>query len=270
MPMSMTSPTALDFFLETHGHSAVFMQVHILRVSTEFELRHILDVDVDKDSLEVTEVAELRRIAQHEASGAFRPLRSAPNLRNGWRCLIRTRQELELALHHLYPGALADWFAWQRDAQSAADYRAFAGRQTGMYRINATLSETTLGWVAASQCASRFCLKRRVWTSSGLPAEDSAKKSSIPCLEPCPLLMEFARVAAREEQANRLALNLSEWEFETLKDSLGPRNPESSPSANRTADLGDPGNPRRREFLLEKLSSLWNRSEGFSCESQPS
>ncbi len=38
--------------------------------------------------------AELRALAQFTATGLFRPLKSAPNLRRGWRCLAARRKRI--------------------------------------------------------------------------------------------------------------------------------------------------------------------------------
>jgi hypothetical protein len=64
----------------------------------------------------------------------------------------------------------------------------------------------------SSACCESVCLKRRLWSIAGLAPDASDAKSAIPCLEPCAIMLEFARKAMRleqEEKAN-LALGPSE------------------------------------------------------------
>jgi hypothetical protein len=77
------------------------------------------------------------------------------------------------------------------------DYRAFTERQTGMYRITTKLSDSDVAGVIRACCAKESCLKRRLWTISGLETDSPETKSIIPCLEPCAMLLESARTAAR-------------------------------------------------------------------------
>ena len=54
--------------------------------------------------------------------------------------------------------------------------------------------------VIGSVCDMGHCLKRRLWTVTGMPVDAAAAKSIIPCLEPCAVLMESARKALRTSQ----------------------------------------------------------------------
>ncbi len=106
--------------------------------------------------------------------------------------------ELEAALQHLYPGAITDWFAAQAQPAPVTHYREFTDRQTGMYRVTTMLSDEQAAVMARACCHRRFCLKRRLWTVGSLGPEASGEKSLIPCLEPCAILLEFARKALSE------------------------------------------------------------------------
>lgn len=259
---------ALEALLQDQGDPAVLLEVRIRRAGGHFELRHLKDGEAEDRWLLETSPEALRELAQYDESGRFRPLRTAPTLRTGWKCTARSLSELDQCLQQLYPGAVADWFAFHRKASRATAYRELAGRQTGMYRVNAALSDDGLRWVAQSQCHEKFCLKQRMWALPDTPESQPGRTGCVPCLEPCPLLMEFARVVARDERAEKKSISLSEWEFETLRSALSGKE-TAAKNLDRVADFSNPTNARRREFVLAKLTMLWNgaqspRSEGDS------
>src|SRR5881394_1871923 len=53
------------------------------------------------------------RIARSDDAGKYRPLKTAPNLRHGWRLEIDTLEELQRALDYFYPGRLAVFNVWK-------------------------------------------------------------------------------------------------------------------------------------------------------------
>ena len=81
------------------------------------------------------------------------------------------------------------------------------------------------------------------------------EKSLIPCLEPCAILLEFARKALRLEQEEKVAVSVSPGEVETLQAALEMA-PSAPLSAEREADFNSPANPRRLQLALEKLKPL--------------
>ena len=120
-----------------------------------------------------------------------------PNLRAGWLCRAASDAELEAALDQLYPGAIADWFAAHQPLPPVTHYRDFTARQSGMYRITTMLADAQAAQVTRVCCDARHCLKRRLWTAPGLAPDAADAKSLIPCLEPCAVMLEFARKAVR-------------------------------------------------------------------------
>src|SRR5215472_744303 len=54
-------------------------------------------------------------IAKYDDAGNYRPLKTAPNLRHGWRLNLATIEELRRALDYFYPGRLAVFAAWKSD-----------------------------------------------------------------------------------------------------------------------------------------------------------
>jgi hypothetical protein len=220
-------------FLAAFDTEIVFGQVLVRRLQRGFELRHLSDRAAAPETLSALNGTELRTWAQSAAAGAFRPLKSAPNLRAGWRAVAADGAALDLLLHYLYPGAVADWFAARSPHPPITSYRPFTARQTGMYRITTMLEDATAGAAIRACCHADFCLKRRLWTVEGLGPDEAGEKSVMPCLEPCALMLEFARKVARLEQ--------------------NPAPPPAEPVANPAeSDFDAPNNPRRARFVLEK------------------
>jgi hypothetical protein len=220
-------------FLAAFDTEIVFGQVIVRRLERGFELRHLADRASASDTLTTLNGTELRTWAQSAAGGAFRPLKSAPNLRAGWRAVAADDAALELLLHYVYPGAVADWFAAQSPHPPLTSYRQFTARQTGMYRVTTMLQDAVAGAAIRACCHADFCLKRRLWTVEELEPEAVGQKSIIPCLEPCALMLEFARKVARLEQNS------------------APPSEEPVAEA-RESNFDAPNNPRRVRFILEK------------------
>jgi len=253
--MSAINNPALQAFVSQIRDELLVAQVLIERADSGYQLHHIEDGERGAFSLRSLRLSDLRSLAQGTKTGAFRPLKSAPTLPNGWKLKVRDDAELEVALNHLYPGAIADWFASQSPAAPVTHFRAFANRQTGMYRIAKLLTEEQACQVARACCHRDFCLKRRLWTVKGLGPESAGEKSLIPCLEPCAVLLEFARHSMRIEQEPRHAVELQASEVATLNAALEAAAGGRGESG-READFREPGNPRRARLLIEKLKPI--------------
>ena len=253
--VTSASHPALQAFVAQIGRELVLAQALIRRVEPGYELRHVADRDRAAKTLRELRLTDLRELAQFTASGAFRPLKAAPSLPAGWLLRLKDDAALETALNQIYPGTIADWFAAQSPTPPVTNYREFSNRQTGMYRVTTMLDDEQAAQVARACCHKKFCLKRRIWTVNGLAPEAVEEKSLIPCLEPCAVLLEFARKAMRIEQEKKLKLELSPSEAVTLAVAL--RTALAHPAATlREADFNAPGNPRRMQLLLEEIQPL--------------
>ncbi len=241
----------LSAFLAALADEIVFGQVLVRRAGGGFELRHVADGQAGLETLQLLRLEELRAWARVTEGGAFRPLKSAPNLRQGWRATAADGPALGLGLHALYPGAVADWFAARSDVPPVTSYREFTERQTGMYRVTTMLNDPVAGAVVRACCYRDFCLKRRLWTVEGLRADAPEQKSLIPCLEPCAILLEFARKAARWEQEAAGRPAPSPAESERLRQNAQARLEHPDPGVEES-DFDAPNNPRRLRFVLEK------------------
>lgn len=250
--------SAVEAFLESIGPGIVVGQVLITQHLGVFELRHVQDRSVLATDLKSLNPVELRQWAQTNASGQFRPLRSAPDLMPGWRLQANSLQDLEFALNQVYPGALADWYATRSATPPVTHYREYTQRQTGMYRITATLSDVGVAQLTRACCRSHFCLKRRYWTIPGLEPDAPKDQNLLVCLEPCAILMELARKAARLQQETPTTVALHPEDLVSIRAAIETVI-ASSNGAGRSADFSNPTNPRRLQLLLERLPSAPER-----------
>jgi len=245
---------AVAAFVSKIENEFVFAQIFIRRVENKFELRHVENKNDLATSLRLLELNQLRQLAQFTASGAFRPLKSAPSLQTGWRINLANETELDFALNQLYPGAVADWFAAQKENPPLTNYREFTARQTGMYRITTKLDDAPAAPMIRACCHKSFCLKRRWWTVENLAPDSAAEKSLIPCLEPCAILLEFARKVTRLAQEEATQAPLSNSQIATVC-AAAEAQWKSPDSTIRESDFDAANNPRRLRFLLEKYSA---------------
>jgi hypothetical protein len=244
--------TACKSFLSSLEEETVLGQAHIRRTGSALELRHVRDRDVDKSKLQTLSLQELCDWVQSTEEGHYRPLKSAPNLRPGWRFPAPNDKAFEAALQQLYPGAIPDLHASRETPGSTTCYRDYTNRQTGMYRVTAKLSDDEISSVIAACCDSRFCLKDRKWTINA-DEECESDSTSIPCLEPCAVLLELARKAMRIEQEAKLDAKFSKSELESIQAALETGTDQL---VEREADFGDARNPRRNLLLKLKVDSL--------------
>ncbi len=186
---------AIKAFVEHLRSERTLGQIVVTRVDSGFEVRHAEDQGAG--SLETVASEKLRSLVQFTADGEFRPLKSAPTLRRGWRALAQDSPALEGILNILYPGALADLYAIDAGTGSPTSYHEFTNRQTGMYRITQKLDDCQVVDVIEKCCIPALCLKRRLWSVDGRNTLAFQGNSLIPCLEPCAILLEQARKTAR-------------------------------------------------------------------------
>jgi sirohydrochlorin cobaltochelatase len=176
--------------------------------------------DESKRSLETFRNPEdAVEIARYDDTGKYRPLKTAPNLRHGWRLELVDLGELRRALDHFYPGRLAVLAAWTENRLSTTSLRETLDRQSGMYRVAAKISDEQVDDVVGSFCKSDGgCLRTILWKrdtrgaipSTKLPAEkfDPAHDQTgrgenvIPllCQEICSLLLNECRKVVKGEK----------------------------------------------------------------------
>jgi len=103
-------------------------------------------------------------IAKHDDARNYRPLKTAPNLRHGWRLELETLEDLRHALDYFYPGRLAVFAAWKSDKLKTTPLRETLDRQSGMYRVAAKISDSQVNDLVADFCRSNGgCLRTILW-----------------------------------------------------------------------------------------------------------
>lgn len=165
---------------------------------------------------------EALEIARYDDAGNYRSLKTAPNLRRGWRLELVDLNELQRAIDYFYPGRLPVFAAWKGDRLLTTTLRDTLDRQSGMYRVAAKISDDQIDNVVANFCRSDGgCLRTILWkrdetaiASAKLPKEkfdpehDQAKTpresrstsgAMIPllCQEACNLLVAECRKAVK-------------------------------------------------------------------------
>jgi sirohydrochlorin cobaltochelatase len=157
-------------------------------------------------------------IARYDDAGNYRPLKTAPNLRHGWRMELVDLRELRRALDYFYPGRLAMRAAWRENCLSTTPLRETLDRQSGMYRIAAKILDEQIDDVVGNFCKSDGgCLRTILWKrdargtipSTRLPSEkfdpthdqSGRGENTIPllCQEACNLLVAECRKVVKGE-----------------------------------------------------------------------
>ena len=256
-----SSHAAIDYFLSSFESTQLIAEVLCRKNGNAVELLHHRDAESGKDSatLKSANVRDLRIIAAHSHNGAFRPLKSAPTLTDGWYFSTTDRSELLDALDSLYPGFVADFHHFNRDGSKASQsYRQFTDRQTGMYRITQLISDEDLECVALGCCDAQFCLKSRQWSTALGTTDEPGTPSIVPCLEPCAPLLELARIQAKSRQADQFVGHFSERELDVIKAALQKAlsSSGSGDSDIREAEVYNVLNPRRLNTMLAQINRL--------------
>jgi sirohydrochlorin cobaltochelatase len=157
-------------------------------------------------------------IARFDDAGNYRPLKTAPNLRHGWRLEAVDLDELRRALDYFYPGRLAMLTMWKQNRLTTTTLRDTLNRQSGMYRVAAKISDEQVDDLIGSFCSSDGgCLRTVLWNRDASTAVPSTKlppekfdpahdqtgkgEDAIPllCQEACNLLVAECRKIVKGE-----------------------------------------------------------------------
>jgi len=115
-------------------------------------------------------------IAKYDDAGNYRPLKTAPNLRHGWRLELETLDDLRHALDYFYPGRLAMFAAWKSHKLQTTPLRETLDRQSGMYRVAAKISDSQIDNLVGNFCRSNGgCLRTILWKRDASGAIASTK-----------------------------------------------------------------------------------------------
>jgi sirohydrochlorin cobaltochelatase len=212
----------LDIFRPGDGVPWYFGQLVILPQPDGFELRHRQDARRQFEELELHADPEAAaQLALFDDAGTYRPLKTAPNLRRGWRLRFVDERALRLALDLFYPGRFGAWRAFTGGTLAITPWRETLGRQSGMYRVAQKLTDEQSDALVASLCRSDGgCLRTILWqrdaagnpASRGLPVEKfdpahdqtgAGDRPFVPllCQEACNLLVAAARGVVKGERS---------------------------------------------------------------------
>src|SRR6267142_1368957 len=155
-----------------------FGQILVRKTSTgEFVLSHRDQEAADASQL-FRNAEDAIEIAKYDDTGNYRPLKTAPNLRHGWRLELDALEELQRALDYFYPGRLAVFNAWKKGTLQTTPLRETLDRQSGMYRVAAKISDSQIDDLVAGFCRSDGgCLRTILWKRDREGAIASTKLS---------------------------------------------------------------------------------------------
>lgn len=169
-----------------------------------FRICHFDDSDIAECSLQSFDAAEDgREIAKFAEDGSFRVLKTSRNLRRGWILRLPDAAELAHAVEFIYPAALGQWLAGERDALRVIPFRETLARQSGIYRRAQSIGEPGIARVIEARCRAH-CLRRILWPEGRFLRDEIAgapAQRCIPlvCSEACNLLIaDAAREVASE------------------------------------------------------------------------
>ncbi len=197
--------------LESHlpaGTTLVFGQLYLTRNDeSNFEACHLDDMGDKVSLVPVDSVTDLRELAKFDASGEYRPLKTAPTLKGGWKTCCDDAAEFLKRLDAIYPAVFATWIAYARGEHHPTSLRRTLDRQTGMYRFAGTISDQLANRMMRELCHPG-CIRTIAW-----PINDDhpvsrlkAHPKHIPviCTEACTFAVDAARTLAKEafEKAN--------------------------------------------------------------------
>jgi sirohydrochlorin cobaltochelatase len=206
-------------------------QLEIVSSEEGFVLCHRDDVGrIDLRNYEIDDALE---VAKFDDARSYRPLKTAPTLRHGWKIFARDLLQVEKVIDAIYPGRLAVLHAFKSGQLTTTSLRETLNRQSGMYRVAAKISDEQIDGLVGNFCRSNGgCLRTILWKrdttgeipSLKLPSEKfdpavdqylSAKRArsatvpteSLPllCQEACNLLVAACRDAVKREGAAPLA-----------------------------------------------------------------
>lgn len=258
---------ALTEWIDAAGEAGrTFLQVRLLRTGeAQYEIRHARDVHRSLLSLETvtSDPYAARFIAQMTNAGEHRPLKTAPNLRQGWALVDLDPRSLWTALDYLYPACALHWYAELAGTLRVTHWGEVAARQSGMYGAVKLLPADVVRNTVRACCGDAVCLRRVAWnvdaqTPLDLPSEgDVTGDALVPCPEACSMFISFARQVLVLERAPRHELTglgrLGVEEIEQVRE-IATHAASGTLGAAREGEFGEGTNSRRMRYLALRLA----------------
>ncbi len=183
------------------GHR-VFLQTVVWEAqSGGFEIRHELDRQAPLEALRrLRDPDEAQSIAAATEAGDYRPLKTAPDLRGGWRFAGLTKDEAWEVYAHLYPAVPVHWFLERIGRLPVVSFDDVAKRQTGIHAKVGSLGPPEVGALVEECCESHRCLREPTWWSKGSRDELQPR---IPCPAACSVFLSRAASGLDHSQGSR-------------------------------------------------------------------
>jgi len=220
-----------------------------------YEVRHVDDSNADATTLTThTDPFDARDIGTLDPKGRYRPLRTAPSLKQGWIFPDLTADEVYEAVEAFYPATVVNWYREGRDELDIDHWRDEQDRQSGIYNLITVLPDEAVDWAAAACCDDSQCLKRREWQlSDDEPLDADGGDGVFPCRGPCSMVVAAGREWAKREREDTRTyeFELTPSEKEQLEDLIDAV-ADDELDAIREADLGEGANRYRVRYLREK------------------
>ncbi len=193
------------------GESREFLQTLVSwSDSLGFEIRHRADRAVPSESLcPLHSAADARRLAASTSDGAYRSLKTSPDLPGGWCFVGLSEAEMWEVYAELYPTAPVHWYLGCSGALPVRSFEETAARQSGMYACTVELGPDRVSALVVRCCARVSCLREPTWAKAGsqpsgeIPGTSGTSdelpperwESAVGCPAPCAF---FLSEAARE------------------------------------------------------------------------
>lgn len=262
----------------------VFLQARLLRTPDgRYEVRHHRDVHRSLLSLETVSADPYaaRAIAQTTNAGDHRPLKTSPNLSQGWALVELDGAGLWTALEYLYPACAVHWHAGRAGTLRVTHWRETAGRQSGIYGAVKLLDDGAVRNAVRACCADAVCLRRVAWEIDGqtpLALADEGPvqgDAAVPCSEACSLFISFARKVLVLERSPRQEVPglapMNPKELEQLREVVAAAANGTLGSV-REGEFDEPLNSRRVRYLAARLAEAAEEEPDESelpCEGCP-
>lgn len=182
-----------------------------------FELAHFQDAG-RADLVAHSQPEDARTLGTYDDAGNFRPLKSAPTLRHGWKLVLADLASLRRALDFFYPAMLGTLLNHERGELAQVHLRETFARQSGMYAVTKKITDAQADELIGGLCTSDGgCLKTILWRIAperpitSLPSKKydpratqpatSARAIPLLCSEACNLLVAKAREVVKRAPA---------------------------------------------------------------------
>lgn len=263
----------------------VFLQARLRRTGDgRYDVRHRRDVHRSLASLEWVsrDPYAAREIAQTTNRGEHRPLKTSPNLKQGWALVDLDAAGLWTALEYLYPAAAVHWHAGRTGTLRVTHWRETAGRQSGIYSSVRQLSDDTVRNAVRACCADAVCLRRVAWRIDDetplAPVDEGPVEGDapVPCPEACSMFISFAREVLKLERAPRREVPglapLGPAEVAQVR-ALVAAAANGTVGTAREGEFESPNNLRRIRYLAARLADASTgpagEADGLPCDGCP-